>query len=173
MSFMDILEQYANNAGTPASTPETERHFDQVAQQAPRDVLAHGITQALASDQTPPFQQMVAQLFEHSDPQQRAGLLNQLLAAIGPAAMSSIASGAFGSALANAVRGASTGAPQVTPAQASQVTPEQVQTVAEHAQQKDPGIIDRVGSFYAQHPQVVKALGGIALAIALGRMHRG
>lgn len=172
MSFMDILQQYANsNAAT--ATPEAERHFDQVAQQAPRDLLGRGITEALASDQTPPFQQMVSQLFTHSDPQQRAGLLNQLLAAIGPGALSGLASGALGSVLANPMRNAPAGVPQVTPAQASQVSPDQVQQVAEHAQQNDPGIVERVGSFYAQHPQVVKALGGIALAIALGRMHRG
>ena len=42
--------------------------------------------------------------------------------------------------------------------------------MAETAKQSDPGIMDRVGGFYAQHPELVKMLGGAALAIALGRM---
>ncbi len=52
----------------------------------------------------------------------------------------------------------------------SEVTPQEVGEVAAHAEAKDPTIVDRVGGFYAEHPQVVKALGGIALAIALGHM---
>jgi len=36
---------------------------------------------------------------------------------------------------------------------------------AAHAQ--DPGIVDRVGSFYSQHPTVAKALGAAALAVAM------
>jgi hypothetical protein len=30
--------------------------------------------------------------------------------------------------------------------------------------------MDRIGSFYAKNPEVVKVLGGAALAIALGRL---
>jgi hypothetical protein len=50
------------------------------------------------------------------------------------------------------------------------VTPEQVREIAEEAHKKDPGVMDQVGSFYAQHPDLVKGLGGAALAIALGQM---
>ena len=45
--------------------------------------------------------------------------------------------------------------------------------IAEHAEKKDPSIMDRAGEFYAQHPDLVKGLGAAALAIALGRMHSG
>lgn len=166
MALMDILRQYA----TGTATPQTEQHFDEVATQAPPDVLRRGITEALASDKTAPFPDLVAQLFQQSNPQQRAGLLNNLLGSINPAVLSSIAGGALGSILGT---GNAQAAPQVTPAQASQVSPGQVAEVAKHAEQHDPSVIDRVGGFYAQHPQVVKALGGIALAIALGKMHRG
>jgi len=34
-------------------------------------------------------------------------------------------------------------------------------------------VVDQVSSFYSQHPQVVKALGGLALTIALQHMMRG
>jgi hypothetical protein len=30
--------------------------------------------------------------------------------------------------------------------------------------------MDRVGGFYAEHPEIVKGLGGAALAIALGQI---
>ena len=59
------------------------------------------------------------------------------------------------------------GVPQVTPEQAAQVTPDQVQEIAARAEQHDPTVLDKVGGFYAQHPQLVKTLGSAALAIAL------
>jgi hypothetical protein len=62
---------------------------------------------------------------------------------------------------------------QITPEQASQLTPEQVQQIAEKAEQENPGVVERMGDFYAQHPNVVKGLGGAALAIALAHMAQG
>lgn len=38
------------------------------------------------------------------------------------------------------------------------------------AAKNDPGVMDRIGEFYARNPEVVKVLGGTALAIALGQM---
>ena len=59
------------------------------------------------------------------------------------------------------------GPPQLTPQQASQVTPAEVQEIATRAEQHDPGVLDKIGGFYAEHPQIVKTLGSAALAIAL------
>lgn len=169
MSLMDMLQRYMNPASVAPT--EAEAHFDQVARTAPPDLVGQGIAGALRSDQTPPFNEMVAQLFGNSNPQQRAGLLNELLRSVGPGLLSGLAGGALGRILQN-VQGGTPGAsvPTVTPAQASEVTPQEVSEVAAHAEAKDPTIVDRVGGFYAEHPQVVKALGGIALAIALGHM---
>jgi hypothetical protein len=61
----------------------------------------------------------------------------------------------------------SPGVPQVTPDQAAQMTPTQVQEIAARAEQHDPGVLDKIGGYYAQHPDVVKTLGSAALAIAL------
>jgi len=58
----------------------------------------------------------------------------------------------------------------LSPADAVQVTPEQVRDIAIEAQKKDPTVLDRIGEYYAQHPEVVKVLGGAALAIALGQV---
>jgi hypothetical protein len=52
------------------------------------------------------------------------------------------------------------------------VTPAQAGELAAAAHEKDPGIIDRVGSFHPEHPQVVKALGAAVLAVAMSHMAR-
>jgi hypothetical protein len=165
-----LLQQYAS--ANPVNPVQAENDFDQVAQNASQSDLAQGVTEALRSDQTPPFPQMVGQLFNQSDSGQRAGMLNQLLTGIGPGVLSSLAGGALG-ALFGGHATPNAAAPQVTPEQASTMTPAQVQQIAEKAEQDNPGIVERMGDFYAQHPQLVKGLGGAALALVLGRMAQG
>lgn len=164
-----LLQQYAGSANN-ANPAQAERDFDQVAQDAPRSALAQGVTATLRSDQTPPFSQMVGQLFSQGDSGQRTTMLNQLLAGIGPGLLSSIGGGALGALFHG---NDNTAAPQLTAEQASTLTPEQVQQIAAQAEQHNPGIVDRMGDLYAQHPQLLKGLGGAALAIALGHMAQG
>lgn len=167
-----LLQQYAGGAANANANPaQAENDFDQLTQSAQSYDLAPGVTEALRSDQTPPFPQMVGQLFNNGDSGQRAGMLNQLLGSIGPGVLSSIAGGALGSLFGGGNNQAA--APQITPEQASTMTPEQVQQIAEKAEQHNPGVVDRMGEFYAQHPQLVKGLGGAALALVLGRMAQG
>lgn len=156
MGLMDILSQYA------ARPTSTETDFAEVAPQVAPDVLGDGIAHAFRSDETPPFGQMVGQLFGGSNMTQRAGLLTQLLGGIAPAVL-----GKLGSVFAN--RGAGSTAP-VSEADAAQVSPDQVRDIATQAEKANPGILDQIGGFYAKHPDAVKALGGVALAIALGRI---
>lgn len=162
MGLMDILQRYTNSvAGANADT--VNEHFDEVAGRASPDVLGQGVADAFRADSTPPFGEMVGGMFGQSNPQQQAGVLNQLLRSIGPGVLSALAGGILGRMTAP-----SNGAvPQVTPQQASELTPEQVQDIATHAEKHDPGVLDRVGGFYAQHPDLVKTLGSAALAIAL------
>lgn len=162
MSFLDVLKQYTN--ATPGqSLPNAADHFDQVAQSAPPEVLAQGISAALQSDHTPPFGQMVGQTFQRADPQQQAGMLNQLLGALGPGGLAGLAGGALGKFLPS-------GSASITPDQAATLSPQQVQQVAADAEQQNPTIVDRMGAFYAQHPMLVKTLGSAALTIALAKM---
>ena len=163
----NLLQQYLGGAHN-ANAGRAYDDFDQVAQNAPRTAMAQGVTEALRSDQTPPFPQMVSQLFDKSDATQRAGMLNQLLRGVGPGLLSSIAGGALG----NLFRGNDAPA-AVTPEQAATMTPEQVKQLAEQAEQENPGIVDRMGDFYAEHPTLVKTIGGAALAIVLGRVAEG
>jgi len=156
MGLMDIL-QNALSGGNP------EQHFDAVTNAATPDEVSAGLAGAMRSDQTPPFGDMVGQLFGHSNPGQQAGLLNQILASLGPAALSGIAGGVLGKMLAP-------GQTQLTPDQASTLSPGQVSDIAAHAEKTQPGIVDEVSSFYAQHAGLIKMLGGAALAITMAKM---
>jgi hypothetical protein len=157
----DILQRYSGQSGGTAAAPaDPHADFHQVAEAAPREEVASGLSQAFRSDQTPPFPQMLANLFSRADPNQRAGLLNRLLSSLGPGVLSAVPG----------LGGVSGGS--VTPEQANQVSPNQVQQMAEQAQRQNPSIVDEVSNFYAQHPQVVKALGGLALTIALQHIMR-
>ena len=127
------------------------------------DLLGRGLAEAFRSDQTPPFGQMVGQLFGQSNSNQQAGVLNQLLASIAPMALSGLAGGALSKMLQS-------GTTQLSPAQAASLSKDQVQQIAAHAQQQSPGIVDQVGRFYADHPTLVKTVGGAALAIAMSKM---
>ena len=166
MGILDILQQYADPARVQPD--QVNAHFDQVAQQASPQDLGRGVAEAFRSDATPPFEQMIGSLFSQSSPEQRAGILNQLVQALGSGALASVAGGVLGRVLGGAGNAQTT---TITPEQASQVSPADAAVIAEHAEKKDPSILDRAGEFYAQHPDLVKGLGAAALAIALGKMH--
>lgn len=156
-----ILQKYTNPDASQVSA-DVHQHFDAVAQAAPQGVLAQGISAAFNSSQTPAFGQMVGNLFGQSSPDQKAGMLNQLLGAAGPAAMAFIGSKGL-SGLVN-----SSG--QVNPQAASQLSPDVVAELATHAQKQNPSIVDSVSGFYAQHPTLIKTLGAAALSIAMAKM---
>ncbi|MDT4895208.1 MAG: hypothetical protein QOH25_285 [Acidobacteriota bacterium] len=175
-----LLQQY--QGAEPGQAPDTvDDDFDQVAQAAPQPALADGLAAAFRSEQTPEFGQMTANLFNNSNPQQQAGLLNTILKYVGPAILGRVMSGGDGgggtsstggggglSDLINIFKGG--GQQEVTPEQAGQIPPEAVQQVAEEAQKHDPSIIERISEFYAEHPTLVKTLGTAALTIALSKI---
>ena len=167
---------------TPVTTIRTANDdFDQVAQQAPPTVVSQGVAEAFRSDRTPPFPNMLGQMFGQSDPNTRAGILNQLIAVAGPALLSGALSrgGGMGSGMSGGIGGLLGGllgggggfsqstTSQITPEQASQVPPEAVEELAREAQQRDPDVISRVSDFAAQNPALVKGLGAVAVGIAL------
>ena len=158
---MGLLD--SNLSQVAGSGQVSGQQFDQVAQAVPSNVLADGLAHAFRSDQTPAIGDMVGQLFANSNGQQQAGMLNQIIAALGPAAAGSLAGGVLGNAM-------KAGGGQVTPAQASQLSPEQVQAVVNQAHAAQPGVADEIAGFYAQHSGLIKTLGGAALAIALAKM---
>jgi len=168
-----LLQQYV---GGPASAgAQADAHFDQAAQTAPSDILSAGLAAMFRSDQTPAFGQMAGQMFGQANPNQQAGMLNSLLASMGPALLSSLLTQAGGGGLGDlgALLGplsAGGAAPVLTPAQASQISPDQIEVLAHHAEKADPGVIDQLSNFYAEHPTLVKTVGSAALTIALAKM---
>ena len=162
----DIFNRYSGAAGGTASAPaDPHQDYRDIAEAAPEGVMADALAQVFRSDQTASFPELVSSLFRQSNPEQRAGLLNQILAALGPAALAGIP----GLKDLAASPGEGTG---ITPQVAGRISVNQVQQAAAHAQRENPSIVDKVSGFYAQHPDVVKALGGAAITIAIQHMAR-
>jgi hypothetical protein len=161
----DLLKQVASDA--PAA--DVHAAYDQVAPAVPRGELADGLAHAFNSDQTPPFEQMVSRLFDQSNPDQKAGLLNEILGALGPGGVAQVlgAAGGGGGLASMLSEG------RVTPQQAQQVSPEAVQELAQRTAKTDPSIVETAAGFYAQHPTLVKAIGAGALALLMSRISAG
>ena len=165
--LQNVLSQYAGGNNASQNQDEVESHFNQVAAVAPQPAVAEGLAAAFRSNQTPAFGQMLSGLFSQSNGQQKAGILNQLLGSVGPGALTSLLGAGAAGGLAGLLKGGQT---QVTPQQAEQISPEAVQHLAAHAESQDPSIVDRASSFYAEHPTLVKTLGGAALTLALAHI---
>lgn len=176
MSWMNqlegLLQQYSG--ASAAQAPDTvDNDFDEITQAAPHSAIADGLAEAFRSDQTPEFGQMAAQMFGQSSGQQRAGILNTLIATLGPTLIAQMLgrSGGSSTGLGGLLDGLTGGGQQqITPEQAEQIPPEAVQDLATEAEKRDPSIIDQFSDFYAAHPTLIKTLGGAALAIALAKM---
>ena len=180
IDLASILQQYFTTPPGQA-VPGAESHYEQAVYEAPRDTIGQGLAEAFRAEQTPAAEQMVAQLFGRSNPLQHAGLLNQLMRTLGPVVLASIAGKVMSGlqqAKAPSVGGGATQSsyvppPQVTPQQAQQVTPQQISEITKRATEQDPTVLDRLGGFYAQHPDLVKTLGGAALTVALAKIAQG
>jgi hypothetical protein len=165
----DVLQRY-NSASPSNPPPNAPADFAKVAAHAPPSAISNGLAEAFRSENTPPFGQMISGLFGSSNPQQRAGILNHLIAAAGPSA------GGWLGKLAAQFSGTApqiptpSGRATVTPEQAQQVAPETVGQLAHQAQTNDPSIVERASEFYAQHPQLIQGLGAGALALIMSHV---
>ena len=102
--------------------------------------MSRGLHEAFRSDETPPFEKMIGQLFGRSDPNQRAGFLNQILGR------------------------------RVSPQEAQQMPVQEVESATADAAAANPGIMERASRFYAEHPVLVQSLGQAAITIAMNAM---
>ena len=160
-NIMDLLQRYTG--ATPDNAPASVHDdFQQIARQSPPDHIANGLNDAFRSEQTPPFENMLANLFGASNGEQKAGILNQLIGSVAPSVLSSGILGGFTKYLGSTT--------SITPQQAEQVPADAVQELAKHAQQNDPSIVDRASDFYARHPTLVQALGAGSLALIMSHM---
>jgi hypothetical protein len=173
MSWMDeiggLVQQYEAGQHQAAPAGQVEQHYDQVAQSAPCSVIASGLADAFRSGGAGGFGQIASQLFGNSGGGQQANLLNTLLSTAGPGLEAALASGNLPGL--SSILGGGGGAPrQLTPEEAAQVPQQEIQHLANHVQNNDPSIVDRVGEIYAEHPGVVKSLGSEALALAMSKI---
>lgn len=174
-----LLNQYQGGQNQQQPNNNVDNDFDQFARTAPNSAVAEGLSAAFRSDTTPPFGNMVSQLFSNSSGMQRASLMNTLLAAAGPMVLQQVMSRMSGGAaqsntggglagLLNSFGGG--GQPQITPEMADQIPPHAIEQIAAEAEKQDPSIIDRVSGYYAENPEVVKGLGAVALTVALAHL---
>ena len=154
MSLMDQLGGILNQYSSPNPPEEhATEHFQQVASQVGPQQLGGLLSNIFQSPETGTFGDNVSQMYGQSNPEQQAGILTRLLQAAGGSSMLS--------RLGLNLPGAGT---VVTPEQAQQVSPADVKVIANQAQKQDPSIVQQAGDFYAQHPQLVQALGtGVAI----------
>jgi hypothetical protein len=147
-----VAAQYTGG-GAPVGNPS--EHFDQLSKTVDSSTLAQGIAAAMRSDQTPPFAQLASQLFSNGSGDQKASMLNAILAAAPQ--------------LSSLIPGLGSGG-TVTPQQATAISPDAVQNLAHQAEQHDPSVIDKLSSVYANHPTLVKTLGTAAMVIAIRKV---
>jgi hypothetical protein len=76
MGLLDILSQYQQQPNRPP--PQVFDDFDLVAREAPAEELEYGLEEVFNSDDTPPAEELIGQLYEHSDDDTRAELLNEI-----------------------------------------------------------------------------------------------
>jgi hypothetical protein len=176
-----MLDRYSDDVREDAVPESVQDDFDQVATNAPPEALSEGLAAAFRSDRTPEFAQMASQMFGRASGSQRANILNTLIQVAGPMVLQQVLArrqgagttpasgggGIFGGIL-DKVLGREQ--PRVTADDADRVDPQAVEELAREAEKKDPSIIDKLSRVYAEQPQLVKTLGGVALAIALGRL---
>jgi hypothetical protein len=167
MPLSDLIGIFEQYRGVSAANPpqNVQQDYQQAAEAVPPSHLADALGEAFRSGETPPFGQMLSNLFANSNPDQRAGILTQLLSVVGPAALGSGVLGSLGGLL----RG---GNAQVSPEQAKHVSPEAVQQLAEHAEKQNPSVIDQASQFYSNHPKLVQALGAGSLALIMSHLSR-
>jgi hypothetical protein len=154
----DVKELLAQYAGGSAPAGDVGAHFQQVSQSVDSGALAQGIAGALRSDKTPPFAQLVSQLFTSGSGAQKNAMLDTLLSALSPEQREQA------SALIPELAGVigQTGTPS-----AANVSPDAVQKLAKHAEQQNRNIVDKMSALYAEHPALVKTLGSTAMMIAM------
>ncbi len=156
-NMKSLLTQYASGA---EPVGDAGAHFQQVAQSVDSGTLAQGIAAAMHSDQTPPFAQLVSQLFSAGSGDQKMAMLNTLLSSVSPEQRAQLAGMVPGLGAAGSV----------TSAQAAAISPSAVQSVAQHVEQHDGGIVEKMSTLYAAHPTLVKTLGSAAMMIAMRRI---
>jgi hypothetical protein len=161
-----LLKPFSSGSAGAAAAPagDVGAIFEQVAIEAPGDVVAEGLATAFRSKQTPAFGDLLKTLFARSNPEQKAALLNQFLMNANPEVLRKALATAGLAGIVGKV-----GA-KISTDQAQKLSSDAVKELATQAEKADSSIIDSISKLYAQHPGLVKALGGAVLTVALTKI---
>ncbi len=161
-----VLQQYVGMDADDAPAATTQ-HFQQVAKVVPADDLTEALAEALRSNQTPALGSVVASLYSEATPDERAGILNALLAHVTPDAVETAkARSGMNTGVSKLLQGNA----RLSSADASSIPAEFVQCLTSEVEKQDANVVDRLAAFCAEHPAVVKSLGPGALAVALSHI---
>ena len=161
-----VLLQYAAETGVH-SVQKVEQDFVAVAQHVPAEHVTTGLAEAMHSEHTPPFEDMVGEAFERGSDELRAAMLKQLIDGAGPAVLKPLIDDGQ---LPRAANGAEHPEVPVDTGLVQQLDTEVVRRLAREAAQEDPSIIDRMSEFFAVDPAAGRTLGGAALSVALTKI---
>ena len=122
------------------------------------DAITGALESAVSNQQNSetPLSGLVKQLYENSNDDQKHAMVKHVVDLLGPQA-SDIASKSLGIALPS-------DSTELSPDQVAGLTPEQVQSFIALAHQQAPQLTDHLSSFYSQHADLIKSVGGVALA---------
>ena len=162
----EIMDRY-RFSGCGIVPDSVDADFDRFSGLAPAAHVSEGLAEAFRSGQTPPFASMLSRLFTYSPANQKSNVLNTLVAALGPALVSQLltehGAGAAGTQLLTANVG-------LLHDIAERIPPSSIEAVAAEAEKIDPSIVDRISRFYGEQPALIKALGGLALTVAMAKV---
>ena len=161
-----VLQQYAAETGVH-SVQKVEEDFVAVAQHVPAEHVTTGLAEAMHSEKTPPFEDMVADSFERGSDEVRAAMLKQLIDGASPAVVKPLIDDGL---LPRAANGSGHPAVPVDTALVQDLDTEVVRRLAREAAIEDPSVINRMSEFFAVDPAAGRTLGGVALSVALSKM---
>jgi hypothetical protein len=161
-----VLQQYAAETGVH-SVQKVEQDFMAIAQSVPAEHVTNGLAEAMHSEHTPPFEDMVGDSFQRGSPELRAAMLKQLIDGASPAAVKPLVDEGLLPRLAN---GSGHPAVPVDTVLAESLDTDVVRRLARAAAAEDPSVIDRMSEFFAVDPAAGRTLGGVALSVALSKI---
>ena len=161
-----VLQQYAAETGVH-SVQKVERDFVTIAWHVPAEHVTTGLAEAMHSEQTPPFEDMVGDSFERGDEGLRAAMLKQLLDGASPAVVKPLIDDGL---LPREANGSEHPAVPVDGELARKLDTDVVRRIAREAAREDPAVIVRMSEFFAEDPSAGRTLGGVALSVALNKI---
>jgi hypothetical protein len=129
--------------------------FESISE-ATKSALSNQSNVNSGADQVHEVSNLVKQLYENSSDEQKQGMLQHVNDLLGPQA-SEIASKSLGIKPSEESN-------ELSNAQIATLTPDQIQTFITLAHQHAPELTGHLGGFYAQHADLLNAVGGAALA---------